>query len=489
MSQEPERLLQAFACHLSEKSLFHQTIGLFLPLALSLLASSSVGIVDMHIASFLGSRAQAAVGLGDQLIFFFVLFGSGLGTAASSFVSRFFGAGNYKELFTYANTALITALLIGILSTFWAFLLGRQAFQILTPETALRNLALPYTLLTSIANTPFVLSICFSAIFRSLGMSKPVLYIWLINASVSNLLSLLLFHLNFHHINVLALGWNLGSFSACFYALAIYRKTIFLYLNAETKETQEEQKVIHPIEKVSHEQDPEKAQDQARNYRSYLEAARNLFHLGVPAVMSESFALAFQFFIYTLFSGMESPENLQAAWTIKMKLEELIALLPILAISSSTAVIVGHNLGAGARSRAISACKNIGFYSAAIMFLVGLTISLLSKHFASAFSFDKQTVTAISELLVPSIFLLPVQAIIAICCAGLEGAGLVRIPMCLYFVFLVLLRAPLTLNSLSASSPLILMGLSNLLCHMLLLLALISYLYWLRLRQRSALGS
>lgn len=62
------------------------TWTLFAPLALTMMASATVGVTDMYVAGFLGSAAQAAVGFADQILFLVLVIGSGLAAASASFI-------------------------------------------------------------------------------------------------------------------------------------------------------------------------------------------------------------------------------------------------------------------------------------------------------------------------------------------------------------------------------------------------------------------
>ncbi len=119
---------------------------LFFPLALSMMASASIGIVDMYIAGSLSTDAQAAVGLGDQFLFLLIVVGSGLSTACSSFVSRKKGSREIRECLKFARSSLIIALLFGFLASFIGIFCSKPLLVLLGCSADLQVLAVPYVL-------------------------------------------------------------------------------------------------------------------------------------------------------------------------------------------------------------------------------------------------------------------------------------------------------------------------------------------------------
>ncbi len=64
-----------------------QIWNLFLPLLIYSVLNAFNGIGHMVLASGLESRAQAAIGLGDQIMFLVLVAGTGLCTACASLVA------------------------------------------------------------------------------------------------------------------------------------------------------------------------------------------------------------------------------------------------------------------------------------------------------------------------------------------------------------------------------------------------------------------
>lgn len=406
--------------YISRGPLLPVTLLLFLPLAFSMMLSSTVGLVDMYIASFLGSAAQAAVGLGDQLLFLVIVLGSGLATACSSFVSRAAGAKDFGACRLYAQASLLLAVLIGLLATVLGVYCARPILALLGASAEVAALAEPYTIFNALANTPFVVSLCLSAIFRSLGKTRLSVWLWFITAFLANLISAFVFFSGLDRsLNALAIGWDLGALIGCLCGLYLYKK--------------ESGSLMSVAGSPAHGRIP----------ISSVKAMKDLLKIGAPAVLSELSLVLSHFLMYRIFACSADSATLQAAWTVKLKLEEMFGLIPLMALGMATAVIVGQSIGAQQRERAIKAATRIAACSAAAMLLVGAIMTLAAQPLAELFCNDAACREAIVALLEPSMVLMPLTALGSIICAALEGAGLTQLPMRLNIAFQVFGRASL----------------------------------------------
>lgn len=436
------------------------TAHLFFPLAFSMASSATVGIVDMYLAGFLGSNAQAAVGLGDQLLYLVIVLGTGLATACSSFVSRAAGAGDILSCKIYAKASLIFGMLVGIGSNLAGYFCPAAFLAILGCESKVAELAIPYTAYNSFANCPFIISLVLAAIFRAMGQPKLSIYLWLITALISNGLSFVLFFSSIpglHSLTALAIAWDVGSVIGCLCGFLILLR-LFKSLtgslieckhglplpckksggNCESRQgCRRSQDVVVPNDSALIHTATVEASPEMGNSVSLINAACDLITIGVPAVISELCFIVSQFLIYRLLADLPESATLQAAWTIKLKLKEMIAQIPLMALGMSTAVIVGQNLGADQKERAIHCATRICKYAAISMFVLGAFITMGSAPLAAFFSQDQQTVISTSNLLFPSVILLPLTALSNIICAAMEGAGQTRAPMILNLLFQV----------------------------------------------------
>ncbi len=388
---------------------------LFYPLAISMMLSSTIGVLDMYLASIVGPEGQAAVGIGDQMIFAVIVLGTGLSCAASSLVSRSVGAKQFSVCQTASFAALLLAAVIGILSTFAASGFAASFLKMFHCSPDVESLAIPYTVLCSFANAPFIVVLCQSAIFRSLSRTDLALYVQLLTVGSCHLLSWTLFFSDFdggHSLTALSLAWVISSFIG---ASAGMLMVIRLFA-------------------------PLKTTDDFLSKSQMLKVLAELCKLAIPAVMAELAVVAANFLLYGLSSGLTDAASAQAALTVKLKIEETIALIPIMALGMAASVVVGQNVGAGeARTAYLSALRIAGF-GAALALVVGALVSMFAGVISNGFSNDLITQRGIFNYLILSILYFPACAFSTTIANAIEGAGSTVMPMWMTLLILVLFR-------------------------------------------------
>lgn len=423
------------------------TWSLFAPLALAMMASSTVGITDMYVAGFLGSRAQAAVGIGDQLLFFVLVFGTGLSIAASSLIAQSAGALNNAACKTYAIASLILGAAAGILSSLAGVLCADPLLNLFTSDQELHRLAVPYTINNAPANLPFIISLVCSGIFRALGKASLSSNLWMITALAANLISLFLFFSgidSMHSLFSLAIGWCAGAFVGAAYALF---SCWTLYIESEKLEgpdprgansgrgdhdnVAEKKYCFARINESAHESGTAANHSGLFNKNELVTALNQLIALGLPAVFAELALVLSHFGFYKVLALCSHSAEMQAAWTIKLKLEEVLVIIPLMALGLSTSVIVAQCIGAGLFDRAKLVFRSIAISAIVAALLAGFMLSAAAPGMAAFFSLDSITQSATQTLLAPSCLLLPLLALSCISCSAMEGAGQTKIPMAL----------------------------------------------------------
>ncbi len=390
----------AHANFLKQNMALKQVWHLFVPLLLYSVISSLVGIVDMFLAAALGSNAQAAVGFGDQVIFLVVVVGTGLCTACSSFVAQSVGANKLEEAGRYARDSQMLAILIGLCATLAGITLAGTVLDALKCTAQLKELALPYIQICSLANCPFVAFLCQSAVLRAIDRAGGATMIGIVSTVVSIAGSFMAF--NFlppplgHSLNALALAWIAGALSGMLYGSFLLNK--FLPKVSET----------------------------ATFCPGTLDRLFALATMALPAIGGELAFIAANFGRYALIAGIPDSAQAQAAWTIRLKLEETIAILPLMALGYAVAVVCGQYIGAGRKVEVRGICTKVAIIAAFIMLIPGVILAAGADTICSAFTSDDATLGAAITLLQPAPVALPCCAIWLVLCGGLDGAGLTK---------------------------------------------------------------
>ena len=405
--------------------------NIFYPLALSMILSSSIGIVDMYLAGLIGPAAQAAVGIGDQLIFAVIVLGTGLSCATSSIISRGVGAQKLGLCRDSALVSLLIAISVGIFSTLAAVCISPTLMKSFHCCSAVEELAVPYTVSCSLANAPFIVVLCQAAIFRAMSRSDLALKVQLLTVCICHLLSLLLFFSGFdgsHSLSALSLAWIIASLAGAAYgSVAVWR---LLYpasiTSSMTARCTRELSVL--------------LLGRSTAFARGREVCFELCKLALPAVIAELATVAANFLLYGICSGLSDSASAQAALTVKLKIEETIALIPIMALGMAASVIVGQNVGAGRNGIAFVSTIKIAKWGACVMLVVGAVTSLFARGIAEGFSADQTTQSAISNLLTLSIIYFPTCAFSTTMTNAIEGAGSTSLPMGLNLAILTFLR-------------------------------------------------
>lgn len=398
--------------HFADRSLLQSVAGLFFPLLIATGVSSGIGICDVYLSGLIGPVAQAAVGIGDQIIFLSVMLGTGLATACSSFVSRAIGAGKHDEAGLHARNSLLIAILTGVLATCIGVGGAPYLLLLFDCDKSVATLAVPYIQICSWANIPFMLLMSIAAVMRASGRPTGALAVWCTTSLLTVFGSLAFFFVEGspagHNITAIAYAWIFGALAGMILGLFLMRDMLL----SKTKG-----KWID---------------------KRFWNAFAPLLLATAPAVLSELFIVLSNITTYRLLSGIPESTQLQAAWAVKSKVEQILAIVPLLALSFACEVIVGRHVGAGMFLRARQACAKIVVWGGSGLLVIGLLIALSCQFMSSHFCADAAEAKAVEELLGAAAVVLPGTAVTMLVCAGLDGQGKMMISMAINMVIFLL---------------------------------------------------
>ena len=178
--------------------LLGKIILFYIPLMLSGILQLLFNAADVAVVGrFAGNEALAAVGSTSSLTNLLVNLFIGLSVGANVMVSRFYGAEQFQELKEMIQTAILTALVGGVILIFVGFFVSRPALIFMdTPEDVIRHSVLYMRIY--FAGMPFLMTYNFgAAILRAVGDTRRPLY-YLLLAGVINVILNLVFVIVFH---------------------------------------------------------------------------------------------------------------------------------------------------------------------------------------------------------------------------------------------------------------------------------------------------
>ena len=178
--------------------LLGKIILFYIPLMLSGILQLLFNAADVAVVGrFAGNEALAAVGSTSSLTNLLVNLFIGLSVGVNVLVSRFYGAEQFQELKEMIQTAILTALVGGVILIFVGFFVSRPALIFMdTPEDVIRHSVLYMRIY--FAGMPFLMTYNFgAAILRAVGDTRRPLY-YLLLAGVINVILNLVFVIVFH---------------------------------------------------------------------------------------------------------------------------------------------------------------------------------------------------------------------------------------------------------------------------------------------------
>lgn len=388
-----------------------------LPVCIAVAVAATIGLVDVHLAGELGPAVQAGVGIGDQFLFFAALLGTGIAQGAGSLIARETGAKRHREAQLVAEAGLALAALLGALASIATFVSADFLLCLFSKDHIVCHSGATYLKLCAIANLPYCLMLTQSAILRATGKSFSTVFPWLVAAAISVGLSICLPRImpngKAFTLEYIALAWNLGAIAAASIGHFQLKKLGISIFN---------------------------------NSQSIFEKAKNaksIALLGLPIAATEAAWLGSNFFMYIILAHMSSANEAQAAWTIRLKVEEIAATPAILAFSMTAASLVGQQIGAGDFAAARATTHKTALLAAFLMFFIGLFVFVNNGHLASSYETTPISAQYAQILLLASLFVYPLTAYYMTVFGALEGAGSTVKPMLAVLAGLFILRIPL----------------------------------------------
>ncbi len=196
--EEEKRKSKSYEIDMCNGPLAGKIVLFYLPLMLSGILQLLFNAADIVVVGkFAGDEALAAVGSTSSLINLLVNVFIGISIGANVLVSRYYGAGQKKELHDTVHTAILISLICGVLLIFVGYFLSYPVlYRMNTPEDVI-SLSVLYIRIY-FAGMPVMMLYNFgSAVLRAVGDTKRPLY-YLLAAGVINVILNLIFVIVFH---------------------------------------------------------------------------------------------------------------------------------------------------------------------------------------------------------------------------------------------------------------------------------------------------
>lgn len=387
------------------------------PLVLNMATISVASFADIWVAGQLGSDVQAAIGIGGQIWFFMIMLTVALSAGTTALVSRFWGARDLQTTIEAARQSIVFGIFFGISSAGVGIAICRPLLHFLGASPQVEALGWDYLKFDLLSHIPYTMLWICNSIFRAKGNARIPMGIMAFITMLVILLDLGLclgpLHLG---ISGIGLSWLIaGSIGVSISFYLLKRSEIGSCLDFSS------------IWKTGF----------SREWFS------RLMTIGIPACVQDLAWVGGNFVLFLIFAKTAFPTACQASWAVGLRLEEMVAGMPIYALSMAVATIVGQNLGAQQPARAEQAGwqvaavgTGINAFFGALMFFAAWPIARMMSSDPKVIEYSVQylQIVGISE---------PFVAAWLILSGAMQGAGYTRWPMWATVICLAVLRLPL----------------------------------------------
>lgn len=154
---------------LKDKIFLKSMLAIAVPIALQNLITSSLNMVDTLMISSLGQASIAAVGLANQLFFFYILITFGINSGSSIFIAQYWGKEDIPSIRKVLGLALSLSTIVGVFFTFVAFFFPRFIMSIFIKEPEVIKLGSDYLKIVSLSYIVTAISFAYSVALRTTG--------------------------------------------------------------------------------------------------------------------------------------------------------------------------------------------------------------------------------------------------------------------------------------------------------------------------------
>lgn len=155
-----------------DKKFLKAMIAIALPITLQNLVASSVNMLDTLMITSLGEESLAAVGLANQVFFFYSVTIFGIATGSSIFLSQFWGKRDTKNIARILGISLFLVSILGILFTLAALIVPESIMKIFSTDAEVISLGIDYLRIVSISYIITGVSFMYAVASRSIGQAK-----------------------------------------------------------------------------------------------------------------------------------------------------------------------------------------------------------------------------------------------------------------------------------------------------------------------------
>lgn len=152
-----------------DRVFYKSMFAVAIPIALQNLITSALNMVDTLMISSLGQSSIAAVGLANQVFFFYILLTFGINSGSSIFIAQYWGKEDIPKIRKILGLALSIGTLLGVFFTIIAFFFPEFIMGLLIQEAEVIEIGSEYLRIISLSYIVTSISFAYSVALRTTG--------------------------------------------------------------------------------------------------------------------------------------------------------------------------------------------------------------------------------------------------------------------------------------------------------------------------------
>lgn len=342
-------------------SIWRHLILFAAPLLLGNLFQQLYNTVDsVVVGNFVGDEALAAMGCTTSICNTMIYFFNGISIGAGIIISNYFGAQNWKKLHQAIETAVLTAVVLGLAVSLLSLPVVPFMLRLMHTPADVIGPAGSYLRIYFLGT---IFLFCYnigSGILRAVGDTQTPLKI-LIMTSLLNIV------LDLFFVVVLD-GGIAGAATATVLAEAVSAAATFAVLcRAE-----------------------EAVRLNWRDLRIDGGILKSILTLGMPVAIQQSLTSFSNAFVQGYINSFESTA-IMAGWSSYLKLDQF-SLLPVISMGQATTTFVGQNLGAGNKERARKGTRYAILMGCGVIAVICTILGVFAKDLVSLFNQEPEVI-------------------------------------------------------------------------------------------------
>ena len=351
---------------IGDAAFYKMILFIALPILIQNGITSFVGLLDNIMVGQLGTEQMSGVAIVNQLITVYNICIFGALSAASIFGSQFFGQGNHEGVRNTFRFKFISCTILTALSVLLFLSAGDELINLFLHDDGTSDLVathaagMKYLKIMIIGLIPYVFTQIYSSTLRETGQTLLPMFAGIVAVFANLILNYLLIFGNFGFPQLGIAGAAIGTIASRFVEAGI----VLIWTHSNTHKNVFIRKAYSSLKIPAN-------------------LVKQIFIKGTPLLMNEALWSAGQAILVQCYSTRGL--NAVAALNISTTVSNLFNIV-FIALGSALSIVVGQQLGAGEKKKAVDTDRKMIFFSVASCVVVGAILFTLAPLFPEIYN-------------------------------------------------------------------------------------------------------